>query len=161
VVVQGEDLGGHLDAARVTLATIQVNDDFHHPSSRCPAWTSFDFSRLTRHTTASRVACQMVPPGALTPQRPRARVESAFHAAAQSSPRSATGPLAVRSTRCVMAGTASRFYPDGTTPDFIWLDGHLVPWGEATVHVTAMGAAAHVSVFEGIRAYAGRDGAGL
>lgn len=57
-----------------------------------------------------------------------------------------------------MAVTASRFYPDGNTPAFLWLDGQLVPWAESTVHVTAMGAAAHVSVFEGIRAYAGPDG---
>jgi branched-chain amino acid aminotransferase len=60
-----------------------------------------------------------------------------------------------------MAGTASRFYPAGNTPEYLWLDGDRVPWAEATIHVTAMGAAAHVSVFEGIRAYAGPDGAGL
>ena len=52
------------------------------------------------------------------------------------------------------------FFPDGATPAYLWLDGALVPWQDATLHLTAMGAAAHVAVFEGIRAYAhgGRDG---
>jgi branched-chain amino acid aminotransferase len=45
-----------------------------------------------------------------------------------------------------------------TQADKIWMDGHLIPWDQATVHV-----AAHVlhygsSVFEGIRAYETGDG---
>jgi branched-chain amino acid aminotransferase len=46
------------------------------------------------------------------------------------------------------------FFPNGATPAHLWLDGRLIPWQEATLHATAMGAAAHVSVFEGVRAYA-------
>jgi len=36
----------------------------------------------------------------------------------------------------------------------IWLDGQLVPWEQATVHVTAHALHYGSSVFEGIRAYA-------
>jgi branched-chain amino acid aminotransferase len=46
------------------------------------------------------------------------------------------------------------FFPDGKTPAALWLDGRLVPWADTTLHLTAMGASAHVAVFEGIRAYA-------
>ncbi|HEU5424764.1 MAG TPA: branched-chain amino acid transaminase [Nitrolancea sp.] len=54
------------------------------------------------------------------------------------------------------------FFPAGETPAFLWLDGRLVPWADATLHMTAMGASAHVAVFEGIRAYAaGRPDAAL
>ena len=60
-----------------------------------------------------------------------------------------------------MAAAASRFYPDGNTPAFLWHNGRQVPWHDATVHLTAMGAAAHVSVFEGVRAYARPGGDGL
>ena len=49
------------------------------------------------------------------------------------------------------------FFPDGATPAYLWLDGELVSWQDATLHLTAMGAAAHVAVFEGIRAYAQGD----
>ena len=35
----------------------------------------------------------------------------------------------------------------------IWVDGNLVPWEEATVHVTAHALHYGSSVFEGIRAY--------
>src|SRR4051812_32031573 len=60
-----------------------------------------------------------------------------------------------------MPAAGSHFFPDSALPHYLWLDGRLIPWQEATVHVTAMGAAAHVSVFEGIRAYAGPGGEGL
>ncbi len=36
---------------------------------------------------------------------------------------------------------------------FVWFDGKLVAWHEATVHVTQIGNAGVSSVFEGIRAY--------
>lgn len=49
-------------------------------------------------------------------------------------------------------------FPDAARPAFVWLDGRLVPWEDATLHITAMGASAGVSVFEGIRAYATGDG---
>ncbi len=40
-----------------------------------------------------------------------------------------------------------------TTQQTIWMDGHLVPWDQATVHVTAHALHYGSSVFEGIRAY--------
>lgn len=36
---------------------------------------------------------------------------------------------------------------------FIWRNGEFIPWNEATVHVSAMGASAGISVFEGINGY--------
>jgi len=47
----------------------------------------------------------------------------------------------------------SRLFPDGRTPAYVWLNGRLIPWAEATIHVTAMGAAGGISVFEGIKGY--------
>ncbi len=38
-------------------------------------------------------------------------------------------------------------------PQFVWVDGQLVPWNEATVHITQIGPAGVSSVFEGIRGY--------
>jgi branched-chain amino acid aminotransferase len=38
-------------------------------------------------------------------------------------------------------------------PAFVWVDGQLQRWGEATVHITTVGTAGVSSVFEGIRAY--------
>lgn len=38
-------------------------------------------------------------------------------------------------------------------PQFVWVDGRLVPWNEATVHITQIGPAGVSSVFEGIRGY--------
>ncbi len=40
----------------------------------------------------------------------------------------------------------------------VWFNGELVPWDEATVHVTAHVMHYGSSVFEGIRAYASEDG---
>ncbi len=37
--------------------------------------------------------------------------------------------------------------------DYLWLDGEVLPWAEATVHVTTVGVSASSAVFEGIRAY--------
>lgn len=42
---------------------------------------------------------------------------------------------------------------DQPTPAFVWFDGKLVPWAEATVHATQLGPAGVSSVFEGIRGY--------
>jgi len=38
-------------------------------------------------------------------------------------------------------------------PQYLWLDGELIPWGEATVHITDLGWVGVGSVFEGIKAY--------
>jgi branched-chain amino acid aminotransferase len=48
--------------------------------------------------------------------------------------------------------------PARRTADFVWLNGELVPWDEATIHVTSMGASGGVSVFEGIKAHTSPDG---
>ncbi len=42
--------------------------------------------------------------------------------------------------------------------EFIWMDGELVPWDQATVHVLAHGLHYGTGVFEGIRAYETDDG---
>ena len=41
---------------------------------------------------------------------------------------------------------------------FIWMNGDLVPWGEARVHVLTHGLHYGSGVFEGIRCYAAKDG---
>ncbi len=46
-------------------------------------------------------------------------------------------------------------------PEWIWLDGELVPWADATVHVTTHALHYGSSVFEGIRAYDTPDGVAL
>jgi branched-chain amino acid aminotransferase len=38
-------------------------------------------------------------------------------------------------------------------PQFVWVDGKMTPWNDATVHITAMGVATVSLVYEGIRAY--------
>lgn len=46
--------------------------------------------------------------------------------------------------------------PIRSTPrhaDYIWQNGEFIPWENATVHLTAMGASAGVAVFEGIKGY--------
>ncbi len=42
---------------------------------------------------------------------------------------------------------------DRTTTPFVWWDGKLTPWDQATVHATQLGPAGVSSVFEGIRGY--------
>jgi len=39
------------------------------------------------------------------------------------------------------------------TPQFLWVEGKLVAWNDATIHLTKLGLAGVSSVFEGIRAY--------
>jgi branched-chain amino acid aminotransferase len=47
----------------------------------------------------------------------------------------------------------------GFTPtDYIWFNGHLVPWAEARVHVLAHGLHYGTGVFEGMRCYPTTDG---
>lgn len=48
--------------------------------------------------------------------------------------------------------------PGAAHADWIWRDGTLEPWKEATVHVTAVGHASVAAVFEGIKAYRSADG---
>lgn len=43
--------------------------------------------------------------------------------------------------------------PTAAPPKYLWLTGRLVPWHEATVHITMIGWPAIGAVFEGIRAY--------
>ena len=38
-------------------------------------------------------------------------------------------------------------------PQFVWVDGKLVPWSEATIHITTLGTAGVSLVYEGICAY--------
>ncbi len=38
-------------------------------------------------------------------------------------------------------------------PKYVWVDGELVPWDRATIHISLVGTAGVSSVFEGIRAY--------
>ncbi|HEX7586789.1 MAG TPA: branched-chain amino acid transaminase [Anaerolineae bacterium] len=38
-------------------------------------------------------------------------------------------------------------------PKFIWVDGKLTPWNEATVHISQLGTSTVSLVFEGVRAY--------
>jgi branched-chain amino acid aminotransferase len=45
-----------------------------------------------------------------------------------------------------------------TTTEFIWMNGELVPWDGAQVHVTAHGLHYGTGVFEGIRSYDTADG---
>ena len=40
-----------------------------------------------------------------------------------------------------------------TNPEFAWMDGKIVPWAEATVHVSAETVLRGANVFEGMRAY--------
>jgi branched-chain amino acid aminotransferase len=42
---------------------------------------------------------------------------------------------------------------ESMTFSMVWWDGKLVPWEQATIHVTQIGTASVSSVFEGIRAY--------
>ncbi len=42
-------------------------------------------------------------------------------------------------------------------PKYVWLDGKLTPWADATIHMTQAGTAGVSSVFEGIRAYWNAD----
>ena len=47
----------------------------------------------------------------------------------------------------------------GFTPtEKVWFNGHLVPWGEAKVHVLAHGLQYGTGVFEGLRSYQTSDG---
>ena len=39
------------------------------------------------------------------------------------------------------------------SPKFIWVDGKLTPWNEATIHISMLGTSTVSLVFEGIRAY--------
>lgn len=44
-----------------------------------------------------------------------------------------------------------------TNPEFAWMDGKIVPWAEATVHVSAETVLRGANVFEGMRGYWNED----
>ena len=46
-------------------------------------------------------------------------------------------------------------------PEWIWQNGHIKPWAEATTHVMSHALHYGSSVFEGIRSYATPDGAAI
>jgi branched-chain amino acid aminotransferase len=48
-----------------------------------------------------------------------------------------------------------------TTTEFIWMNGELVPWDAAQVHVTAHGLHYGTGVFEGMRSYDTADGVAI
>ena len=48
--------------------------------------------------------------------------------------------------------------PSAVRAEYVWMDGELVPWDEATVHVLTHTLHYGLGVFEGIRAYATDDG---
>ena len=50
---------------------------------------------------------------------------------------------------------------DTPEPAYLWRDGALAPWSQATVHVNAVGHASVAAVFEGIKAYRSDTGDGL
>jgi branched-chain amino acid aminotransferase len=43
--------------------------------------------------------------------------------------------------------------PTADAPRYLWRNGELVPWQEATIHINAVGHASVAAVFEGIKAY--------
>jgi branched-chain amino acid aminotransferase len=45
--------------------------------------------------------------------------------------------------------------------DFIWMNGEMIPWENATVHVMAHALHYGSSVFEGVRSYATPKGAAI
>ncbi len=45
----------------------------------------------------------------------------------------------------------------GEHSQYMWIDGHLVPWEEATVHASTLGWSTMGAVFEGIKAYWNAD----
>jgi branched-chain amino acid aminotransferase len=48
---------------------------------------------------------------------------------------------------------AAMYQATAGNPTYLWLSGRLVPWDEATVHISMIGWPAVGAVFEGIRAY--------
>jgi branched-chain amino acid aminotransferase len=44
-----------------------------------------------------------------------------------------------------------------STADFVWMDGHVVPWAEARIHVSADAVLRGANIFEGMRAYWNAD----
>lgn len=52
---------------------------------------------------------------------------------------------------------STRFDYSTTPPRHVWLNGQLVPFEQATVPITAMGASGGLAVFEGIKAYWNAD----
>lgn len=44
-----------------------------------------------------------------------------------------------------------------SNPSYVWVDGKLVRWDEATIHITTLGTAGVSLVYEGIRAYWNAD----
>lgn len=44
-----------------------------------------------------------------------------------------------------------------STADFVWMDGHVVPWADARIHVSADALLRGANIFEGMRAYWNAD----
>src|SRR6516164_5476179 len=63
-------------------------------------------------------------------------------------------PHTPESTRPSTPGTMAPF----TKSDFIWLNGELVHWAEATINVSAHALQYGTGVFEGMRCYETPDG---
>jgi branched-chain amino acid aminotransferase len=45
-----------------------------------------------------------------------------------------------------------------STPDYVWMNGEIVPWDDATIHVNTDAVLRGSNVFEGIRAYRAAEG---
>src|SRR4051794_35571162 len=54
-------------------------------------------------------------------------------------------------------GTVSSVGADAAHLRYLWRDGELVPWEDATVHVNAVGHASVSAIFEGLKAYWNAD----
>src|SRR6185503_15492986 len=60
-----------------------------------------------------------------------------------------------------MGGPQRRFAMAQQYPEWIWQNGSIKPWAEATTHVMSHALHYGSSVFEGIRSYATPDGAAI
>src|SRR5690349_15172996 len=58
----------------------------------------------------------------------------------------ALGAATFRERRSEMMASANK-------AEFVWMDGKVVPWGEATIHVSSEAVLRGASIFEGVRAY--------
>ncbi|MDQ3699288.1 MAG: aminotransferase class IV [Chloroflexota bacterium] len=52
-----------------------------------------------------------------------------------------------------MASSTTPDEPPPQAPKYLWMDGKLVPWAQATIHASLLGWSTMGAVFEGIKAY--------